>query len=129
MRCQDLRVVQLEQLRRSLRTEERRWLRQVLQNKPEKEVRELAQAAGLQTMHKDGNNNSCVAVGELRAALLEHMFPEQPAAPEEMAFGFGLFLVIASHDVFVRMSGPPMRSSARPGNGLLQILPLQRPRK
>ena len=51
MRCQDLRVVQLEQLRRSLRTEERRWLRQRLQNKPEKEVRELAQAAGLQTMH------------------------------------------------------------------------------
>ena len=128
MRCQDLGVVQLEQLRRSLRTEERRWLRQKLQNKPEKEVRELAQAAGLQTMHKD-SNNSWVAVGELRAALLEHMLPEPPAAPEEIAFGFGLFLVIASHDVFVRMSGPPMRSSARPGNGLLQILSLQHPQK
>ena len=129
MRCQDLRVVQLEQLRRSVRTAERKSLGPVLQDMDGKEVRELAQAAGLQTMHKDGDNNSCVAVGELRAALLEHMFPEQPAAPEEMAFGFGLFLVIASHDVFVRMSGPPMRSSARPGNGLLQILSLQRPRK
>ena len=122
-------MVQLEQLRRLVRTEERQWLGHVLQDKPEKEVRELAQAAGLQTMHKDGNNNSCVAVGELRAALLEHMFPEQPAAPEEMAFGFGLFLVIASHDVLVRMSGPPMRSSARPGKGLLQILSLQHPQK
>ena len=128
MRCQDLRVVQLEQLRRSVRTAERKSLGPVLQDMDGKEVRELAQAAGLQTMHKD-SNNSWVAVGELRAALLEHMLPEPPAAPEEIAFGFGLFLVIASHDVFVRMSGSPMRSSARPGNGLLQILSLQRLRK
>ena len=128
MRCQDLRVVQLEQLRRSVRTAERKSLGPVLQDMDGKEVRELAQAAGLQTMHKDSNNSS-VAVGELRAALLEHMLPEPPAAPEEIAFGFGLFLVIASHDVFVRMSGSPMRSSARPGNGLLQILSLQRLRK
>ena len=76
MRCQDLGVVQLEQLRRSLRTEERRWLRQRLQNKPEKEVRELAQAAGLQRIYKD-SNNSWVAVGELRAALVEHLAPDQ----------------------------------------------------
>ena len=128
MRCQDLRVVQLEQLRRSVRTAERKSLGPVLQDMDGKEVRELAQAAGLQTMHKDSNNSS-VAVGELRAALLEHMLPEPPAAPEEIAFGFGLFLVIASHDVFVRMSGSPLRSSARPGNGLLQILSLQRLRK
>ena len=128
MRCQDLRVVQLEQLRRSVRTAERKSLGPVLQDMDGKEVRELAQAAGLQTMHKD-SNNSWVAVGELRAALLEHMLPEPPAAPEEMAFGFGLFLVIASHDVLVRMSGPPMRSSARPGKGLLQILSLQHPQK
>ena len=128
MCCQDLRVVQLEQLRRSVRTAERKSLGPVLQDMDGKEVRELAQAAGLQTMHKD-SNNSWVAVGELRAALLEHMLPEPPAAPEEIAFGFGLFLVIGCHDVFVRMSGSPMRSSARPGNGLLQILSLQRLRK
>ena len=124
MRCQDLRVVQLEQLRRL----DRKSLGSMLQDMDWTEVRELAQAAGLQTIHKD-SNNSWVAVGELRAALLEHMLPEPPAAPEEIAFGFGLFLVIASHDVFVRMSGSPMRSSARPGNGLLQILSLQRLRK
>ena len=124
MRCQDLRVVQLEQLRRL----DRKSLGSMLQDMDWKEVRELARAAGLQTIHKD-SNNSWVAVGELRAALLEHVAPEPPAAPEEIAFGFGLLLVIASHDVFVRMSGSPMRSSARPGNGLLQILSLQRLRK
>ena len=63
MRCQDLRVVQLEQLRRL----DRESLGSMLQDMHWKEVRELAQAAGLQTIHKD-SNNSWVAVGELRAA-------------------------------------------------------------
>ena len=93
MRCQDLRVVQLEQLRRSVRTAERTALGPVLQDMDRKEVRELAQAAGLQTRQKD-SNKSWVAVAELRAALLEHLLPEPPAAPEDIAFGFGLFLVI-----------------------------------
>ena len=69
-------MVQLEQLRCGVLNAEREWLGSVLQDMTWKEVRELAQAAGLQRIYKD-SNNSWVAVGELRAALVEHLAPDQ----------------------------------------------------
>ena len=113
MRCQDSRVVQLEQLRCGARSKGREWLGSALQDINWKEVRELAQAAGLQTRYED-SNHSWMSVGDLRAALLEHVETEPAAAPEEFAaFDFVLFLVISCNGVIVRMSGSPMRSSAR----------------
>ena len=50
-----------------------------------KDVRELAQAAGLR-VRTDGNV-TWLSVRELRAALLEHLAPQRAVASEE----FGLF--------------------------------------
>ena len=44
-------------------------------------MRELAQAAGLRVRKQD--NLSWMSVGDLRAALLEHLAPERSAAAEE----------------------------------------------
>ena len=134
-------MLQLEQLRRF----DRESLASILQDMHCKEVRALAQAAGLRV--KTDGNVTWMASFALSFVVLDEIVKDlfnmssgvevrksklrksNIAAPEEIACGFGLFLVIASHDVSVRMSGSPLRSSARPGNGLLQILSLQRLRK
>ena len=68
MRCQDLRVLQLEQLRRF----DRESLASILQDMHCKEVRALAQAAGLRV--KTDGNVTWLPVDDLCAALLDGIF-------------------------------------------------------
>ena len=92
--CQEgsgARRAQLERLRDVARDNGPEELRSQLQNFKRDEVRELAQAAGLQTRYED-SNHSWMSVGDLRAALLEHVETEPAAAPEEFA-AFALFCV------------------------------------
>ena len=87
--CQEgsgARRVQLEQLRGEARRNGPKWLGSALQDVNWKDVRELAQAAGLR-VRKDGTD-TWLSVGELRAALLEHLAPQRSAAPEEFAVFF-----------------------------------------
>ena len=56
----------------------------MLQDIKVKEVRELARAAGLRVRQAD--NVSWMSVGDLRAALLEHLAPERSAVPLELTW-------------------------------------------
>ena len=67
-------------------------LEAALQDFQREDVRELAQAADLR-VRKDGTR-TWLSVGELRAALMEHLAPQQTVAPEEFGWFFsyvGLF--------------------------------------
>ena len=65
------------------------WLRATVQNLSWKDVRALAQAAGL-PVRQDGSR-AWLPVGELRTALLENLSTPRDAAPEEVT-AFALFL-------------------------------------
>ena len=67
-------AAKLEQLRFEARSNGREWLGSVLQDIKRDELRELARAAGLRVKRED---NVWMSVGELRAALLEHLAPER----------------------------------------------------
>ena len=62
-------------------------------------MRELARAAGLRVKRED---NAWMSVGELRAALLEHLAPERSAVPSELArhllslFFLGWFIMLSN---------------------------------
>ena len=77
------RRAQLERLRGEARGNGPEGLRSALQNLSWKDVRELAQAAGLR-VRKDGTD-TWLSIGELHTALLEHLAPPRAAAPEEFA--------------------------------------------
>ena len=86
--------MQLERLRGEARGNGPEWLRSKLQDLSWKDVRESAQAAGLR-VRKDGTR-IWLSVGELRAALLEHLAPQRTVAPEEFGWFFsyvGLFFL------------------------------------
>ena len=87
-------AAKLEQLRCEARSNGCEWLGSALQDIKRDEVRELARAAGLRVKNED---KVWISVGELRAALLEHLAPERAAASEELArdllFCFLLVLV------------------------------------
>ena len=93
--CQEgsgARFAQLERWRGAARCNGPEWLRSKLQDLSWKDVRESAQAAGLR-VRKDGTR-IWLSVGELRAALLEHLAPQRTVAPEEFGWFFsyvGLF--------------------------------------
>ena len=61
-------------------------LEAALQDFQREDVRELAQAADLR-VRKDGTR-TWLSVGELRAALLEHLAPQRTVAPEEFGWFF-----------------------------------------
>ena len=67
-------AAKLQQLRSAARSNGRESLGIVLQDIKFKEVRELARTAGLRVRQAD--NVSWMSVGDLRAALLEHLAPE-----------------------------------------------------
>ena len=83
-------AAKLAQLRGDAASNGREWLGSALQDVNRKDVRELAQAAGL-CVRKDGTD-TWLSVGELRAALLEHLAPQRSAAPEEFAVFFYCFV-------------------------------------
>ena len=72
----------LAKLRSEARSAEREWLRSALQDIKRDEVRELAQAAGLRVRADD--NVTWLSVGDLRAALLEHLAPARWAVPLQL---------------------------------------------
>ena len=74
--------VRLAQLRSGGRRAEREWLRSVLQQMKRDEVRDLAQEAGLRVRTDD--NVTWLSVGDLRAALLEHLAPARWAVPLQL---------------------------------------------
>ena len=82
----------LAKLRSGGRSAEREWLRSALQGMKRDEVRELAQAAGLR-VRTDGNVN-WLSVGDLRAALLEHLAPARSAVPLELPWHLLLCLFV-----------------------------------
>ena len=79
----DARLAQLERWRGEARCNGPEWLRSKLQDLIWKDVRESAQAAGLR-VRTDGNV-TWLPVGELRAALFDHLAPPRDAAQEEFA--------------------------------------------
>ena len=84
------RRAQLERLPGVGRANGPEELRYKMHNFNRDEVRELALEAGLR-VRKD-HTATWLPVGELRAALLEHLEPQRSAAPEEFA-AFALFCV------------------------------------
>ena len=80
-------AAKLEQLRGGARSKGRDWLGATLQDCKRDEVRELARAAALRVRKDD--NVAWMSVGDLRAALLEHLAPE--AAPSEELARYRLF--------------------------------------
>ena len=69
-------------------------LEAALQDFQREDVRELAQAADLR-VRKDGTR-TWLSVGELRAAVMEHLAPQRTVAPEEFGWFFsyvGLFFL------------------------------------
>ena len=82
--------VRLAQLRSGGRRAEREWLRSVLQQMKRDEVRDLAQEAGLRVRTDD--NVTWLSVGDLRAALLEHLAPARWAVPLELPWHLFLCL-------------------------------------
>ena len=94
------RAAKLAQLRGDAASNGREWLGSALQDVNWKDVRELAQAAGLR-VRKDGTD-TWLSVGELRVALLEHLAPQRSAAPEEFAAFFFLCFVIQKNCVCKR---------------------------
>ena len=79
------RAAKLAQLRGDAASNGREWLGSALQDVSRKDVREFAQAAGLRV--RKAGSDTWLSVGELRAALLEHLAPQRSVAPEE----FGVF--------------------------------------
>ena len=103
IRCQDgsgSRLVQLEQLRGEGRSNGREWLCSALQDIKVDEVRELARAAGVRVRNEA---KVWIAVGDLRAALLEHLAPEGAAASEELAWYrlFWFFICVGEYIVTI----------------------------
>ena len=82
----------LVKLRSEARSAERKWLRSALQGMKRDEVRELAQAAGLRVRADD--NVTWLSVGNLRAALLEHLAPARSAVPLELPWHLLLCLFV-----------------------------------
>ena len=82
----------LAKLRSEARSAEREWLRSALQDIKRDDLRELAQAAGVQTRYED--NHSWMSVGDLRAALLEHLAPARSAVPLELPWHLLLCLFV-----------------------------------
>ena len=65
------RAAKLAQLRGDAASNGREWLGSALQDVNRKDVREFAQAAGLRV--RKAGSDTWLSVGELRAALLEHL--------------------------------------------------------
>ena len=93
----------LEQLRGDAASNGREWLGSALQDVNRKDVREFAQAAGLRV--RKAGSDTWLSVGELRAALLEHLAPQRSVAPDEfdvffffvLCFGFLLIPEKSGH--------------------------------
>ena len=83
------RAAKLAQLRGDAASNGREWLGSALQDVNRKDVREFAQAAGLRV--RKAGSDTWLSVGELRAALLEHLAPQRSVAPDE--FG-GFFCLV-----------------------------------
>ena len=81
-------AAKLEQLRFAARNEGRERLGSVLQDTRWNELRELARAAGLRVRKED---KAWMPVGDLRAALLEHLAPERSAVALEITWYLFLF--------------------------------------
>ena len=107
------RSAKLAQLRGDAASNGREWLGSALQDVNWKDVRELAQAAGLR-VRKDGTD-TWLSVGELRAALLEHLAPQQSVAPDEFGVFFCFVFRFSSYSrkVWPHRRGSEGRSKAR----------------
>ena len=103
----------LARLRSEARSAERDWLRSALQDFKRDAVRELAQAAGLRVRADD--NVTWLSVGDLRAALLEHLAPARSAVPLELPWHLLLCLFVVLDetvkDLFNMSSGIEVRKS------------------
>ena len=93
-------AAKLEQLRGGARSNGPEWLGSALQDVKVDEVRELARAAGVRVRNEA---KVWIAVGDLRAALLEHLAPEGAAASEELAWYrlFWFFICVGEYIVTI----------------------------
>ena len=107
------RAAKLAQLRGDAASNGREWLGSALQDVNRKDVREFAQAAGLRV--RKAGSDTWLSVGELRAALLEHLAPQQSVAPDEFGVFFCFVFRFSSYSrkVWPHRRGSEGRSKAR----------------